>query len=136
MVHPRARAGVRGFYVPEMVVRHIIPASRLNKRTSAAGSTGAASAARCSTPAPASTWKSRSGRRSTSARCRTSFGVPRYLYPKGARQRVTRLTAALGGDAVAAFEHELWVWFFAGIVRQRWAIGRAAALHAARHRWR
>ena len=28
----RARAaGVRGFYVPEMVVRHIIPASRLNK---------------------------------------------------------------------------------------------------------
>jgi hypothetical protein len=23
-------------------------------------------------------------------------------------------------DAVAAFDHEVWLWFFAGIVRQRW----------------
>jgi hypothetical protein len=23
-------------------------------------------------------------------------------------------------DAIARFEDELWIWFFAGIVRQRW----------------
>jgi hypothetical protein len=25
------------------------------------------------------------------------------------------------GDDVKAFEEELWLWFFAGVVKQRWA---------------
>jgi hypothetical protein len=29
--------------------------------------------------------------------------------------------ARLRGDVAAAFEHELWVWFFAGALKQRWA---------------
>jgi hypothetical protein len=40
---------------------------------------------------------------------------------------VTSLTAALRGDAVASFDHELWVWFFAGIARQRWRDRRGDA---------
>jgi hypothetical protein len=28
--------------------------------------------------------------------------------------------ARLQRDGTAAFEHELWLWFFAGIVKQRW----------------
>jgi hypothetical protein len=30
------------------------------------------------------------------------------------------LTALIRGDVVASFDHELWLWFFAGIVHQRW----------------
>jgi hypothetical protein len=30
------------------------------------------------------------------------------------------IKAAARRDAVAAFEYELWLWFFAGIVKQRW----------------
>ena len=28
------------------------------------------------------------------------------------------------GEAVAAFDHEVWLWFFAGIVKQRWRDSR------------
>ena len=92
MVHPRARqAGVRGFYIPEMALRHIIPAEPAEQgRTSAAGSTGAASAVRCSTSGPASTWKRPSRPRSTSRRVPHVLGVPRYLYRK-ALPRARRL---------------------------------------------
>ena len=46
------------------------------------------------------------------------FGVPRYSIGRPSASVVTWLTAAGCGDAVASFDHELWVWFFAGIVRQ------------------
>jgi hypothetical protein len=58
-------------------------------------------------------------------------GVPRYMF----RSAVEHLTGAvrdtLAGRAAEAFEHELWLCFFAGVLRQRWAdrqmpIGAAA----------
>ena len=39
---------------------------------------------------------------------------------EGARASHRSRRTMLRGDAVASFDHELWVWFFAGIVRQRW----------------
>jgi hypothetical protein len=45
--------------------------------------------------------------------------VPSYLYRKALASAAACLRATLRRDAVAAFEHELWVWFFAGILRQR-----------------
>jgi GT2 family glycosyltransferase len=117
----RARAaGVRGFYVPEMIVRHIIPASRLNKayfrrwfywRGISRARLYAKSGLDMEAP------------ERTTIDFRTVphvFGVPRYLYRKALSSALTWITAALRGDAVASFDHELWVWFFAGIVRQRW----------------
>jgi glycosyltransferase involved in cell wall biosynthesis len=118
----RARAaGLRGFYVPEMVVRHIIPASRLNKKYFRRwfywrGISRARLYARAGLDMEAP--------ERTTIDFRTVpqvFGVPRYLYRKALSSAVTWLTAAVRGDAVASFDHELWVWFFAGIVRQRWA---------------
>jgi hypothetical protein len=47
------------------------------------------------------------------------LGVPRYLYRKALDSVAACLRATARRDAVAAFDHELWVWFFAGIVRQR-----------------
>ena len=49
------------------------------------------------------------------------FGVPRYLYRKALASVAASLGALVRRDAVAAFEHELWVWFFAGIFRHRFA---------------
>ena len=121
----RARAaGVRGFYVPDMVVQHIIPASRLNKKYFRRwfywrGISRARLYAKSGLDMEAP--------ERTTLDFRTVphvFGVPRYLYRKALASLVTWLTAALRGDAVASFDHELWVWFFAGIVRQRWMESR------------
>jgi hypothetical protein len=49
------------------------------------------------------------------------FGVPRYLYRKALGSLAACVRAMARRDAVAAFEHELWVWFFAGIFRHRLA---------------
>ncbi len=115
-----AAAGLRGFYAPDMVVQHIIPADRLNKRyfrrwfywhgISRAllyKETGA------DMEAPEETSLD-------FARVPHIVGVPRYLF----RTAVTTLFAQLKGllrrDAVASFESELWLCFFAGILSQRW----------------
>ena len=117
----RARAaGVRGFYAPELALRHIIPASRLNKayfrrwfywrgisRAKLYVERG------LDMEAP----------ERTTLDFRTVphvFGVPRYLYRKALSSAWHSLRAMLRGDQLAAFEHELWVWFFAGIVAHLW----------------
>ncbi len=117
----RARAaGVRGFYAPEMVVRHIIPASRLTKtyfrrwfywRGISRARLYEKSGLDMEAP-ERTTMEFRS--------VPHVFGVPRYLYRKALSSAFTWLTAGLRGDTAASFDHELWVWFFAGIVRQRW----------------
>ena len=117
----RARAaGVRGFYLPDLVLRHIIPASRLNKTYFRRwfywrGISRALLYERSGLDMEAP--------ERTTIDFRTVphlFGVPRYLYRKTLAAIGQCLAALLRGDAVAAFDHELWIWFFAGIVRQRW----------------
>jgi glycosyltransferase involved in cell wall biosynthesis len=115
----RARAaGVRGFYVPELTVRHIIPASRLNKTYfrrwfywRGISRARLYEQAGLDMEAP----------EQTTLDFRTVphvLGVPRYLYRKALASAAASVRAMVRRDAVAAFEHELWVWFFAGIVRE------------------
>jgi GT2 family glycosyltransferase len=117
----RARAaGVRGCYAPQMVVRHIIPASRLNKAYFRRwfywrGVSRAMLYARSGLDMEAP--------ERTSLDFRTMphvLGVPRYLYRKALTSVRAAIASALRGDELAAFDHELWIWFFAGILRQRW----------------
>ena len=117
----RARAaGVRGFYAPELSLRHIIPASRLNKsyfrrwfywrgisRARLYASAG------LDMEAPERT-------EIDFRRVRHVLGVPRYLYRKALSSAWQAFTAAIRRDTTAAFDHELWLWFFAGIVAERW----------------
>lgn len=128
----RARAaGLRGFYVPGLAVRHIIPASRLNKAYFRRwfywrGISRAMLYERSGLDMEAP--------EQTALDFRTVphvFGVPRYLYRKALASAAACVRASVSRDAVAAFEHELWVWFFAGIVRQRLAhrsLGAGGAL--------
>jgi glycosyltransferase involved in cell wall biosynthesis len=116
----RARAaGLRGCYVPELVVRHIIPASRLNKRYFRRwfywrGISRAMLYEKAGLDMEAP--------EQTALDFRTVphvLGVPRYLYRKALASAGACLRATARRDAVAAFEHELWIWFFAGIFRHR-----------------
>ena len=123
------RAGVRGFYVPEMALEHIIPADRLNKRYFRRWFY----------------WRGISRARlyersgldmETPEQTTLDFskvphiaGVPRYLYRKALTTLGRWAADTLRGRTASAFEHELWLCFFAGIVRQRWndVVGRRRA---------
>jgi glucosyl-dolichyl phosphate glucuronosyltransferase len=117
----RARAkGLKGFYVPGMIVHHIIPANRLSKRYFRRwfywrGISRALLYLHqgINMDAPEST-------RIDFALVPHMFGVPRYLFRTAVTTLVDVLKARVRRDPVAAFEHELWLWMFAGIVHQRW----------------
>jgi glycosyltransferase involved in cell wall biosynthesis len=116
----RARKqNVRGFYVPEMTVQHVIPQSRLTKRYFRRwfywrGISRAMlyERARLDMEEPESTTLDFST-------VPHVLGVPRYLYRSAAANAVSYLRDTCNGRTAAAFDHELSVWFFAGILRQR-----------------
>ena len=129
----RARkAGVRGFYIPELVLEHIIPADRLNKSYFRRwfywrGISRALLYQRAGLDmeAPEQTIHDFS-------KVPHIAGVPRYLYRKALTAAVDWITATVRRDSVAAFEHETWLCFFWGIVTQRWKDSRQAPVpHAA-----
>jgi glycosyltransferase involved in cell wall biosynthesis len=114
------RSGLRGFYLPDMAVEHLIPAERLRKAYFRRwfywrGISRALlyQRSRLDMEAPEQTTLDFS-------KVPHIAGVPRYLYRKAAGQLTSWAAASARRDGVAAFEHELWLWFFAGIVGQRW----------------
>ena len=117
----RARkAGVRGYYIPEMSLQHIIPADRLNKKYfrrwfywRGISRARLYERAGLDMEAPEQTTLDFST-------VPHIVGVPRYLYRKALASVVGWARETLRGRSLEAFEHELWVCFFAGIVRQRW----------------
>ena len=123
----RARAaGVRGCYVPDMIVRHVIPASRLRKSYFRRwfywrGVSRAMLYERSGLDMEAP--------EQTTLDFRTVphvIGVPRYLFRRALENAFAAVRETVRRNPVAAFEHELWLWFFAGIVAQRWKDRRGA----------
>jgi glycosyltransferase involved in cell wall biosynthesis len=119
--HLRARAaGLRGFYIPSMVVHHVVEPERLRKQYFRRwyywhGISRAILFAKLGVD-----MDSPDNSRLDFSKVPQIAGVPRYMY----RTFLTRVRdfagAWLRGDAVAAFEHELWLCFFAGVLKQRW----------------
>ena len=121
--HLRARAsGARGFYLPDMVVHHLVAAARLEKqyfrrwlywhgisRALLFKHGGFDMEEPELEPPP------HAGEPSRRRRAAPSVREGEALAP--ARSRGTTLHGRVG----TAFDHELWLCFFAGIVRQRWA---------------
>ena len=117
----RARArGIRGYYAPNLALRHIIPANRLNKayfrrwfywRGISRALLYQQQGLDMETPQETTIDFSRVAH---------VAGVPKYLYRTAAANAMAMLRAAARRDELAAFEHELWLCMFAGIVRQRW----------------
>ena len=48
------------------------------------------------------------------------LGVPRFFYGKALRELRRMLSSAIRGDRVGSFDAQLWLWFFVGVVQQRW----------------
>jgi GT2 family glycosyltransferase len=116
----RARqSGVRGCYVPELSLRHIIPVDRLNKRYFRRwfywrGISRALLYQRAGLDMEAPEQATLDF--STVPHV---FGVPRYLYRKALAVAAGWVADSLRGRRIQAFQHVLWLCFFAGIVRQR-----------------
>ena len=113
-------AGLRGFYIPDVVVRHVIPAERLSKayyrrwffwRGVSRALLYAEAGLDMEKPEQSSIDFSRVSH---------LLGVPRYLFRTAVRQVRDWLVASWRRDPVAAFEHQAWLCFFAGILVQRW----------------
>jgi len=117
----RAKAtGLRGFYIPEMVVYHIVPVERLQKkyfrrwfywhgisRAILHQNFG------IDMEAPEQTVLDFS-------KVPRVAGVPRYMFRTCLTRMGEMAQAAIRNDVATAFDQELWLWFFAGILRQRW----------------
>jgi glycosyltransferase involved in cell wall biosynthesis len=120
--HLRARAGgLRGFYVPEMVVHHVVERERLNKQYFRRwyywhGISRAILFRKLGVDMEAP-----DNSTLDFTKVPQLAGVPRYMYRTLVRETAKLARAKMRGDAVAAFEHELWLCFFTGIVKQRWA---------------
>ena len=117
----RARkAGLRGYYIPEMALEHIIPADRLCKRYFRRwffwrGISRALLYERAGLDMEAPEQS-----QLDFTKVPHIAGVPRYLYRKAITNLVEWLRCSLKRNTEGAFDHEVWLWFFAGIVRQRW----------------
>jgi glucosyl-dolichyl phosphate glucuronosyltransferase len=117
----RARtAGLRGFYTPDLIIHHVVPAERLSRRYFRRWFYwhGISRAILYETKGL-----------DMEAPERTSLdfskvphvaGVPRYLFRTCFQSFVSMLSSIIRRDEVVGFEHELWLWFFAGILKQRW----------------
>ena len=120
--HLRARAaGLRGFYIPDMVVHHVVESERLRKRYFRRwyywhGISRAILFAKLGVD-----MDSPDNSLLDYSKIPQVAGVPRYMYRTLATHVKDMILAQLRRDPVAAFEHELWLFFFAGILKQRWA---------------
>jgi GT2 family glycosyltransferase len=117
----RARAaGLRGFYAPQMIVNHIIPADRLSKRYfrrwfywHGVSRAMLYEQSRIDMEAPEDTSLDFS-------KVPHIAGIPRYMFRTYLNSFLGMLRSCAKRDREATFEHELSLWFFAGVIRQRW----------------
>lgn len=120
--HLRARAaGLRGFYVPQMVVHHVVEADRMKKQYFRRwyywhGISRAILFTKLGVD-----MDSPDNSHLDFSKVPQIAGVPRFMYRTLLTHAKDLVVARLRGDVVTAFEHELWLCFFAGIARQRWA---------------
>ena len=116
----RARAaGVRGFYIPGMAVHHVIPIERLNKRYFRRWFYWRGVSRALLYERSGLDMESPEQTSLDFSKVPHVLGVPRYMFRRAAANARDWLLGTLRGRRASAFEHELWLWFFAGILRQR-----------------
>jgi GT2 family glycosyltransferase len=114
------RAGLRGFYLPAMVVEHIIPADRLRKAYFRRWFYWRGISRALLFQQRGLDMESPQDTRHDFSRVPLIAGTPRYLFRLALSHARQAVVDRLRGRHVTAFEHELWLWMFAGILRQRW----------------
>jgi glycosyltransferase involved in cell wall biosynthesis len=120
--HLRARAmGVRGFYLPDMVVHHLVAASRLEKPYFRRWMYWHGVSRALLFKHWGFDMEEPEMQAPPHAGGRRIGGVPVHLLSKAARAAGALAWHTLRGQVAAAFDRELWLCFFAGLARQRWA---------------
>jgi glycosyltransferase involved in cell wall biosynthesis len=116
----RARAaGVEGWYVPEMVVHHVIPPSRLTKQYFRRWFYWRGISRAQLYQKAGLDMESPEDTRLDFRTVPHILGVPRYLFRKALGTAAAWIRRAFQRDPVARFEDELWLCFFCGVVVQR-----------------
>ena len=119
--HLRAReVGIRGFYVPEMLVHHLIPAERLTKKYFRRWLYWHGISRAILYEKLGVDMESPDHSKLDFSKVPHIAGVPRYLYRSFQRSFTDMIRASVRREPIASFEHELRLWFYAGIFRQRW----------------
>jgi glucosyl-dolichyl phosphate glucuronosyltransferase len=119
--HLRARAaGLRGFYIPDMVVHHVVEKERLTKQYFRRwyywhGISRAILFRKLGVDMNSPDYSGLDY-----SKVPRIAGVPRYLYRTLLTHVRDWVTASVRGNSVEAFDHEIWVCFFAGLAKQRW----------------
>jgi glucosyl-dolichyl phosphate glucuronosyltransferase len=117
----RARkAGLRGMYAPQMVVHHVIPADRLNKNYFRKWSYWHGVSRAILYQRRPIDMQAPEKADFDFSQVRTIIGVPRYMYRSCLDSAIGMAKQRLEGKPVASFERELDLWFFLGVLRQRW----------------
>jgi len=117
----RARAaGLRGFYSPDLIVQHVIPADRLTKKYFRRWFYWHGISRAILYETNGLDMESPEDKSLDFSQVPQIVGVPRYLYRTFARKVFEMFGSFAKRNVVAAFESELWLWFFAGVFRQRW----------------
>jgi glycosyltransferase involved in cell wall biosynthesis len=120
--HLRAvAAGLKGYYVPELVTYHLIPAARLTKRYFRRWFYWSGISRALLYDKLGIDMDAPDDSRLDFSKVPHIAGVPRYMFRTALNTTVRLVLKTIKRDQVAAFDDELWLWFFAGVVRQRWA---------------
>lgn len=113
-------AGLCGFYSPDLVVHHVITPDRLTKKYFRKWFYWHGISRAILYQNKRLDMESPESRALDFSKVPHIAGVPRYLFRTCIKKFFSICTAFVRRDAIARFEDELWIWFFAGIVRQRW----------------
>jgi len=120
--HLRARAaGARGFYLPEMLVHHLVVPDRLEKKYFRRWLYWHGISRAMLFQQRGFDMEEPELEHPPHAGARQLGGVPVHLYWKALRTLRSLVWHTAIGNSAVAFEYELWLCFFAGVVRQRWA---------------
>ncbi len=120
--HLRARAaGARGFYLPDMVVHHLVSAQRLEKRYFRRWLYWHGISRALLFRHWGFDMEEPESQAPPHAGGRCLGGVPLHLLWKAVHSQGALAWHTIRGRKATALEDELWLWFFAGIVRRRWA---------------
>ena len=113
-------AGLVGYYAPDIVVQHLIPTDRLTKRYFRRWFYWRGISRAMLYAETGLDMEKPEQSAIDFAHTPHVAGVPRYMFRSALSAVRDAIAAAVRRNPAASFERELWLWFFAGIVKQRW----------------
>jgi glycosyltransferase involved in cell wall biosynthesis len=117
----RARAAnVKGFYSPDLVIHHVIPADRLTKKYFRRWFYWHGISRAILYQTKGLDMESPESTELDFTKVPHIAGIPRFMFRTYLQSFFSMIAAFVRADPAAAFEHELGLWFFAGVIKERW----------------